>query len=86
MKNINVILGMLALVIIVGCSANFSSNNEPENKTNNAKQLVKDLVYVRDDKSGLCFAYSWYSANSNHYGSPVFTEVACEKVEKLLIK
>lgn len=86
MKNLNVLVIMFALISLVACRPNLSANNTKDNKIINAKQLVQDLVYIKDDKSGLCFAYAWHGGNYDNYGGPVFTEVSCEKVEKLLVK
>lgn len=81
MKNIQCIAAITFIMILAGC-APASPESELNEKSANAKQLVEDLVYVKDDKSGLCFAYAW---NGGGYGGPAFTQVPCEKVEKLLI-
>lgn len=68
------IISIVLMLLLTGCNRNL----EQENK-NAAKDIVNDLVYVKDEKTGLCFAYSWYSG-------PIFTEVSCRDVKDYLIK
>jgi hypothetical protein len=84
-KNVKIAAVMIFVISLVGCRPNLVTNNSPEQKVPNAKKLVQDLVYIKDEKSGLCFAYAWHSGSYDNYGGPVFTNVPCEKVEKLLI-
>lgn len=88
MKTLKIVTAIVVVMSLVACGPNQPSNNSQDNnqKIHNAKQLVQDIVYIKDDKSGLCFAYAWHNGSYDNYGGPVFTQVPCDKVDKLLIK
>jgi prepilin-type N-terminal cleavage/methylation domain-containing protein len=43
--------------------------------------VIPKIRYIRDDRTGLCFAYIWEGGT---HGGPALTEVPCEKVNSLL--
>lgn len=87
MKTLKIVTSIMIVMSLLACSKIPSNNSQDNNrKIHNAKQLVQDIVYIKDDKSGLCFAYAWHNGSYDNYGGPVFTQVPCDKVEKLLIK
>jgi hypothetical protein len=50
---------------------------------NIAKLFTRSIIYTRDARTGLCFAYS--SAGHNDERSATMTNVPCEKIPKELL-
>lgn len=51
--------------------------------TNDTNLLVKSLTYLRDPRTGLCFAY-FFETRGDHQGGPALAHVPCERVEHLI--
>lgn len=51
--------------------------------TNDANTLAKHLTYLRDPRTGLCFAYI-FETRGSHQGGPALAHVPCDRVEHLI--
>jgi len=51
--------------------------------TDDANLLVKSLTYLRDPRSGLCFAYL-FETRGTYQGGPALANVPCDRVEHLI--
>jgi hypothetical protein len=51
--------------------------------TDDANLLAKSLTYLRDPRTGLCFAY-FFETRGDHQGGPALANVPCERVEHLI--
>jgi hypothetical protein len=64
---------------------------EPEQSVTLAEELASQLIYFRDERTNLCFAYMWGKyPQSQHeqvaaYGGPGLTEVKCTPEVRVLI-
>ncbi len=61
---------------------------QTETPRSETDQLVDDIQYVKDPRTGLCYAYRWNKEDSHHsYESETFsmTLVPCDKVPKELL-
>ena len=65
---------LVLCLMLFGC-------DDGENKT--AQYALNNLVYVRDVRTGLCFAFYW---GGSAHGGPGFTTVPCEAVLDYLPK
>ena len=70
---------MKSIAIIALSAAFLTACTTPTEK---ALEIHDDLVYFKDHRSGLCFAYWMYEGDSR---SGVMSLVPCEKVEHLLV-
>ena len=61
---------------MLGCT----SNSRKEIRTRGAKYRVYNLIYIKDNKTGLCFAV-YYLPREGY-----LTHVPCDKVKKFLEK
>lgn len=75
------ILSVSVIMVLSGCGR--TQLEKEQNNQTNAKELIQNLVYIKDKKTGLCFAYTWHGGG---YGGPAFTEVSCREVEDYLVK
>ena len=51
--------------------------------TDDANLLAKSLTYIRDPRTGLCFAYI-FETRGDHQGGPALANVPCDRVEHLI--
>ncbi len=49
----------------------------------NANEVVSDIQYIKDMRTGLCFAYYWGGMPE---GGPALTTVPCEAIPPQLLK
>jgi uncharacterized membrane protein len=54
----------------------------PHPSTSKAEEVVSDLRYVKDERTGICFAYTWVG---NYRGGPALTAVPCEQIPPNLL-
>jgi len=75
------ILGLLlAALTTISCA---SENDEQLRKWEWAQTFSNDINYIRDEKTGLCYAFYWpYYGGRGHLE---ITLVPCEAVEEFLI-
>lgn len=55
--------------------------NDPDFAQKKQDRIIKEIRYIRDDRTGLCFAYYW---GGSYHGGPALTEVPCDRVSKFL--
>jgi len=48
----------------------------------NANKVIGDIQYIKDPRTGLCFAYYWGDTN---FGGPALATVPCEAVPPELL-
>lgn len=48
------------------------------------KRVAENIQYVRDPRTGLCFAYYWENRMAVSAGGPALATVPCHTVQKLL--
>lgn len=84
---------MLAVVCVaiftffVGCEESQEEHIRWENikktyRLNQASDMIHEIVYIKDSRTGLCFAYGWGgSAN----GGPALATVPCDAVPPELL-
>ncbi len=74
---------VMFIVVIVIAAAGCSGGESPSPST--AKLAASNIVYSKDDRSGLCFG-TIESKTYGLYSVVSITTVPCEKVERLLVK
>lgn len=47
-----------------------------------AKTVISNLVYIKDVRTGICFAYAWEGQGN---GGPALTSVQCDKIPPNLL-
>jgi hypothetical protein len=81
-----------ALMVVLGTSALLlSSCDTPESRAATersslearAREASRELVYFRDERTGLCFAF-WWEVNG-HQGGPAIATVPCDAVSGRLV-
>jgi hypothetical protein len=51
--------------------------------TKEANDIAKSLTYLRDPRTGLCFAYI-FATRGDHQGGPALANVPCDRVESFI--
>jgi len=79
---------MFVIFITTICLFTVSCNVNPSEVTDDyAKKFVKEVKYVKDEKTGLCFAIvATRETGSTDQNGISWTWVPCDSVEKFLIK
>lgn len=79
-----VILILTMTLVIVGCATLGSTEQEIAESTQ--RIVVERIQYIRDPRTGLCFAYYWEHRGEIYGGNagPALATVPCEPVAKLL--
>ena len=78
-------LFMLLMLFLTGCHFTTTEEWIQKHKEHNASEalvVMREMVYVKDNRTGLCFAYYW---GNDEDGGPALTNVPCDKVEKFLV-
>lgn len=70
---------MTRAFLLVLCLMLFGCDEE----TRGPEHALSNLVYIRDNRTGLCFAFYW---GGGEHGGPGFTTVPCEAVLDYLPK
>lgn len=82
MKSIFLIFIAFVCVFIVSCTVQASEVTD-----DTAKEFVQKVKYIKDEKTGLCFAIVATKQNGNaDQNGMSWTWVPCDSVEKFLIK
>ena len=79
-------VGVLAL-FVVGCAKSEEVRAQKENKRvqrlqANANEVVGSIQYIKDTRTGLCFAYYWGGMGN---GGPALATVPCEAISPKLL-
>lgn len=74
--------GLLAFVLI-GALTGCQDKDETSRYQHPAAYLMAHLEYVKDDRTGLCFAYGLVGEDN---GGPVLATVSCDAAKKYLPK
>lgn len=79
------IIGFLVFVCVMICFCGCESREEARMRVDQENQnetlfFVKHLKYVKDTRTGICYAYEW-----NFRYTPVFATVSCEKIPPELL-
>jgi len=90
MKRLIIFLMFVAIIgtfctLNVGCDDNPEEAIAQQGRRNQrlVNDMVRDIVYIKDPRTGLCFAYKWGGAAN---GGPALAMVPCESIpEELLI-
>jgi len=79
-----VLLGLGALMIS-SCQRSTEDVRRERQETlaRYATQAAQEMVYVRDDRTGLCFAFWWQRYDRS--GSPALAAVPCDQVADRLV-
>ena len=76
---------VILLICLCGCSPENSSVEQAKIKTyqqNALTEVVSGIQYVKDPRTGLCFAYYW---GGMAQGGPALASVPCESVPTNLL-
>lgn len=90
MKSKSAILIALVLATLTACDSRATyPGDETKSYTrlrleDYARATVRDLVYVKDKKTDLCYAYT--TRGSGNTITEILTNVPCEQAEKELVK
>ncbi len=79
------LFSLYLLLLVAGCGSQddtAQSQRHRQNSIDAAESLVADLVYVKDVRTGLCFAYAW-GGQAN--GGPILTNVDCRAIPAVLL-
>lgn len=71
----------LGILLFFGCRREAQISSQKELTTERAKALVRNLIYVKDPETSLCFAI----CGLNSY-STVLATVPCESVVEVIVK
>ena len=84
MRKSKIILAIVSLFII-SCEVNDEQKIEIKRKQNlsEIKRVKENIIYFKDEKTGICFAYVWIGSE---HGGPALTVVPEEKVKDFLVK
>lgn len=79
-----VMLGTCAL-LLAGCrgSPEEARRERHDRIVQYANQAADEMVYVRDDRTGLCFAFWWIRYDRS--GTPAMASVPCDAVRDRLV-
>lgn len=87
MKKVRAMLIALVagLTIIIGCGLTTNSEEvnawekerQAKSKQNDVNEVMEHLQYMKDTRTGICFAYYWGGAGN---GGPALATVPCEAV------
>ncbi|MFH1325842.1 MAG: hypothetical protein ABIH48_00025 [Candidatus Falkowbacteria bacterium] len=87
MKQIVVICFALALLVATGCDKAEEVRAREESQQleriqQNANEVVGNIQYIKDSRTGLCFAYCWVGMAN---GGPALATVPCDSVPPELL-
>lgn len=76
----------ITLLIISACTSEATERREAAERKqaaiDNANFVMENLEFVRERRTGLCFAYEWQGFAN---GGPMLAWVPCSGLEKLLV-
>ncbi len=79
-------LCLAVAIAIIGCGERSSPAEQEALARQSMEQIQKrvaeNIQYIRDPRTGLCFAYYWESRGDQ--GGPALSIVPCNAVQKLL--
>ena len=78
-----VALGTSALLVSSCQSGEDARAAHHERIVGYARRAADEMVYVRDERTGLCYAFWWQRYDRS--GSPAIANVPCEAVRDLLV-
>jgi hypothetical protein len=77
----------VSLILVFAMSAFFTEpttqSTEAEKREENINNIANNLVYFTDDRTDLCFAYTWQGMAS---GGPGITAVPCASIPPELLQ
>ena len=80
-----IILFLLIPILSIGCETKTKKQQiyeEQQQKINFATKIVDSIYYIKDPKTGLCFAYLWGGMSN---GGPALTLVPEDKIPANLL-
>jgi hypothetical protein len=82
MKNLWIVLILIGGLLFAGCSKTSEETKEESIKQYTADKVVTHLVYIKDQRTGIVYAYYHEGGNG---GGPAITVVPEDKVPSNLI-
>ena len=69
---------LLSLFMLHGCG---EPNNRVKIRTRQANLAIPEIVYIKDGRTGICFAFYWGGGGE---GGPALATVPCSAVQSFL--
>ena len=81
-----VLIGILIFLSFTGCKREQTPEEEVKQRINKkqefAREILSKILYIKDHRTGLCFAYMW---DGSMNGGPALTVVPEDKIPAYLL-